>query len=126
MENITNILQRLQKFIDYKGLSINKFSVMVGASNSYFGKMFKNNGSIGSEMIEKILRIFPDLNSEWLLLGSGEMIKPAQLTVSEPPAEYQRTGESVKHLQDKINVLEAALKDKQRIIELLEDKIKNR
>lgn len=75
MENITNLSERIRQFIDYKGFSVNKFSISVGASNSYFNKILKDNNSIGSDRIEKILRTYPEINPEWLLLGSGSMLK---------------------------------------------------
>ncbi|MCM0236702.1 helix-turn-helix transcriptional regulator [Bacteroides fragilis] len=36
--------------------------------------MVKNNGSIGSDIIENILRIYPDVNADWLLTGRGPML----------------------------------------------------
>ncbi|MCT4306062.1 S24 family peptidase [Elizabethkingia anophelis] len=79
MENNTNLANRIKQFIDYKDISINKFSISVGASNSYFNKVLKDNNSIGSDRIEKILRTYPDLSPEWLLTGSGKMIKENDL-----------------------------------------------
>ncbi|WP_246118438.1 S24 family peptidase [Apibacter muscae] len=75
MENITKLSDRIKYFIDYKCISINKFSLSVGASNSYFNKILKDNNSIGSDRIEKILRTYPEMNPEWLLTGKGEMLK---------------------------------------------------
>lgn len=117
MENIANISQRIKQFIDYKGLTVNKFSVIVGVSNSYFGKMSKKNGSIGIDIIEKILREFPELSSEWLILGRDQMLRTNQMSVSEPAAPYG--------LQNRVTELEKIIQDKQRIIELLEDKLNN-
>lgn len=75
MENFTNLSDRIRQFIDYKDISINKFSTSVGASNSYFNKIIKDNNSIGSDRIEKILRTYPEINAEWLLTGKGNMLK---------------------------------------------------
>lgn len=75
MENFTKSIDRLSKFIDYKGISFNKLATIIGVSNSYFSKMVKNKASIGSDILEKIVRVYPDMNSNWLLTGEGEMIK---------------------------------------------------
>lgn len=75
MENFTNLSDRIRQFIDYKDISINKFSTSVGASNSYFNKILKDNNSIGSDRIEKILRTYPEINPEWLLTGEGDMLR---------------------------------------------------
>ena len=37
--------------------------------------MSKNRASIGSDVIETILRTYPDLNVVWLLTGEGPMLK---------------------------------------------------
>lgn len=78
MENFTNLSDRLRLFIEYKGISINKFSASVDASNSYFNKILKDNNSVGSDRIEKILRTYPEINAEWLLTGNGSMLKSEQ------------------------------------------------
>ncbi|ANQ49588.1 hypothetical protein MY04_4771 [Flammeovirga sp. MY04] len=74
IENNTNISERIKHFIDSQGFTINQFSNSVGASNSYFNKLFKNKGSIGSDKVEKILRTYPFLNVKWLFTGEGEML----------------------------------------------------
>ncbi|MEI7486940.1 MAG: hypothetical protein WCJ72_05935 [Chryseobacterium sp.] len=75
MENFTKLSERIKQFIDYKELTLNSFSISVGASNSYFNKILRDNNSIGSDRIEKILRTYPEINPEWLILGNGEMLK---------------------------------------------------
>ena len=37
--------------------------------------MKKNNASVGSDVIENILRVYPQLNVVWLLTGEGNMLK---------------------------------------------------
>lgn len=44
-------------------------------SNASFGKSLKNGGAIGSDKLEKILSIYSDINTEWLLTGHGTMTK---------------------------------------------------
>jgi hypothetical protein len=68
------ILQRLKKYIDYKSLTIAEFERSIGMSNASFGKSLKNNGAIGSDKLENILSIYPDINCDWLLTGRGNML----------------------------------------------------
>lgn len=70
-----NITENIVKFLEYKGISINKFSAEIGVSNSYFSKQLKENGSIGSKIILEIVKKYEELNVEWLLTGNGEMLK---------------------------------------------------
>ena len=65
---------RLAEFIDFKGLSLNKFDEKINASNGYIGKQIKKKASIGSDILENILKIFPEINPIWLLTGKGEMM----------------------------------------------------
>jgi len=75
VENITKTIDRLSLFLDSQGMSFNKLSLMIGVSNSYFYKMVRNRASVGSDILEKIVRIYPNLSSEWLLTGKGTMLK---------------------------------------------------
>lgn len=74
-ENITKTIGRLSEYITYSGITFNKLATELGLSNSYFSKMVKNNGSIGSDIIENILRTHPELNADWLITGRGEMLR---------------------------------------------------
>jgi hypothetical protein len=71
-------IDRLMQFIKYSGLSARQFDLSIGASNGYTLRMSKNRASIGSDVIENILRIYPDLNVVWLLTGEGPMLKSQQ------------------------------------------------
>ncbi|MEE9363768.1 MAG: hypothetical protein V3U92_14300 [Cellulophaga sp.] len=68
-------IDRLMQFIVAAGLSARKFDLSIGAGNGYTLRMKKNNASIGSDVIETIIRTYPQLNLVWLITGEGEMIK---------------------------------------------------
>lgn len=68
-------IDRLMQFIKYVGLSARQFDLSIGASNGYTLRMKKNNASIGSDVIENILRVYPQLNVVWLITGEGDMLK---------------------------------------------------
>lgn len=68
-------IDRLMQFIKYAGLSARQFDLSIGASNGYTLRMQKNNASIGSDVIENILKAYPQLNVVWLITGEGEMLK---------------------------------------------------
>ena len=74
MEKITDVSDRIKQFIDYKGFNLNNFSKSIGASNSYFNKVVKNRGSIGSDKLVQIFSVYPELNPSWLLTGEGKMV----------------------------------------------------
>ncbi len=63
------------EFIDYAGMSARQFDMSIGASNGYILRMQKNKASIGSDVIENIIKTYPQLNVVWLLTGEGDMLK---------------------------------------------------
>lgn len=65
------VKERIFLFIEYVGISKNKFEKMAGLSTGYL-KNFK--GSLGADKLEGILNAFPELNREWLLNGNGQML----------------------------------------------------
>jgi hypothetical protein len=62
-------------FIKYAGLSARQFDISIGAGNGYTLRMKKNSASIGSDVIENIIKAYPQLNVVWLLTGEGSMLK---------------------------------------------------
>lgn len=70
-----NIIERLYQIFDFKGDSVYKISKEIDVSNGYFAKTRAKQGNIGSDIIEKIVSYYTDINVEWLITGKGEMLK---------------------------------------------------
>lgn len=70
MEGENSLKDRIHEFIHVLGMSVRKFSLTIGVSESYVRNM-KNN--IGSDKLRNILRLFPQINLYWLIDGQGEM-----------------------------------------------------
>ena len=80
------------QFIKYAGLSARQFDLSIGAGNGYTLRMKKNNASIGSDVIEHITKVYPELNVAWLITGKGQMLKEEKeviLNFPELPQEKQ-------------------------------------
>ncbi|WP_343486387.1 hypothetical protein [Allomuricauda sp. d1] len=98
-------IDRLMQFIDYAGMSARQFDLSIGASNGYTLRMKKNSASIGSDVIEAIIKKYPELNLVWLMTGEGEMLNPDK--------EVLRTGELPLEQQKEIErLVEAKLKER--------------
>lgn len=67
-------IDRLIQFIEHVGLSARQFDISIGAANGYTLRMKKNHASVGSDVLENILRTYPQLNVVWLLTGKGQML----------------------------------------------------
>lgn len=90
-EKITNITERFIYLLDLKKISMNKLSQEIEVSNSYFSKMVRKKGGFGSEIVEKILRHWPDVSAEWFITGHGSPIKAAAYRAEiaeEPEVRY--------------------------------------
>ncbi len=67
------IKERIYSFIEYKDITVKKFEELCGLSNGYISSMRKG---FGSNKLNNVLTMFPELNREWLLYGEGEMLNP--------------------------------------------------
>ena len=68
------IKEKIQKYIDYKGISVYRLEAEAGLSKGYWGK----TKSISADIAMKISRVYGDMSTEWLLRDKGEMIKNAE------------------------------------------------
>ncbi|MGS2726167.1 hypothetical protein ACU8DI_06120 [Psychroserpens sp. BH13MA-6] len=56
-------------------MSARQFDISIGTANGYILRMQKNNASVGSDVIERIVKEYPQVNLVWLITGKGEMFK---------------------------------------------------
>lgn len=90
------IIDRFDKYMSHKGLNDNQITVNCGLSVGLLGKARKQNGDIGKQSVEKILKKYQDLNKVWLMTGYGEMLNTPQEVQVECPCE-------IKSAQEKYN-----------------------
>lgn len=76
MTNFSTQKERILQFIEYKGISKNKFYIESGISN---GVLDKKSG-LSMDTVEKFYSTFPEINPEWLLTGNGAMLKEKEPT----------------------------------------------
>lgn len=74
------IKERIIKLIEYKGIPKEEFYVKIGMTSASFRGNARNT-PLNSNAIENILSEIPDVNSEWLLTGNGEMLKGKSVNV---------------------------------------------
>ena len=75
-----SVKDRLLDFVAYTGLSRRKFQERINVSNSYIQNISEG---IGADVMNRISIQFPNLNTNWLLTGEGEMIKSSCDGVSQ-------------------------------------------
>lgn len=73
---VINRLVKFQQSVSEEYGGRNKFETLIGVSEGYLTKTLqKKNSSIGSDVIDRIVQKFPDLNLDWLVTGNGDMFK---------------------------------------------------
>lgn len=110
------ILERLKQYIDFKGISVAAFERSIGMANASFGKSLKKCGAIGTDKLENILSIYPDISPMWLLKGVGDMIMADDIT---QPTQ----GEAPTYLLNMISEKDATIQQQAKEIGRLEQQI---
>lgn len=95
-------------FIENSELSARQFDISIGASNGYILRMKKNNASIGSDVIENIIKTYPQLNIIWLLTGKGQMLN---LTKTPEFSEFDEL--PVSRQKEIERIIEAKIRERQ-------------
>lgn len=68
------VSERVGRYIEAKGISYYAFENSLGSSRGSISKAVKDGKSLGSNVLEKIMATYPDLNPVWLLTGQGDML----------------------------------------------------
>ncbi len=67
---MSNTKNRLLQFIDTKGISKREFCRRIDVSHTFLN----SDSEIGSDKLESIFSVFPDISADWLLTGRGAML----------------------------------------------------
>ncbi|PKP39530.1 MAG: hypothetical protein CVT98_01460 [Bacteroidetes bacterium HGW-Bacteroidetes-15] len=86
---------RIQKLLTSEGIQPTKFAEIIGVQRSSISHILSGRNKPSFDVIQSILRKFPRLNSEWLIMGSGEMYKKSiQTTLFDNPEIFARAEKS--------------------------------
>lgn len=64
------VKDRINKYIEYKGITVYRLEASTGMSKSYWTK----TRNISADVLSKIACLYSDISAEWLLRGKGDMI----------------------------------------------------
>lgn len=92
---------RIQNIIDKYGLSSNALAKEIDVNRSTISHILSGRNKPSIEVLQKILKRFPDVSANWLLLGQGAIDDTNLASSSQVPKE--NTIEKVKSI-DKIVV----------------------
>ena len=64
---------RIQKIINDQAISLNAFAQEIGVNRSTVSHILTARNKPSVEVLQKILKRFPGISTDWLLLGTGAM-----------------------------------------------------
>ena len=67
--------EKLRDFLNSKGLKPSQFADMLGVNPAGISHLLAGRNKPGYELLQKMLRRFPQLNPDWLLLDQGPMYR---------------------------------------------------
>jgi transcriptional regulator with XRE-family HTH domain len=130
----TSFAQRVLAFRKHKGLSQQAFAEQCGLEQGNVSQMEKGTEPKQSN-VSKLVAGFPDLNADWLLMGTGPMLKDGraltQLPAALPPAVREgmppvpgtATPEQADFVGKVIRSLEAQIESQARTIEWQQEQL---
>jgi hypothetical protein len=124
------LIERLYQYIEYKNLTFYAFERGCGMANGYLKKQSKGKGTVGSDMLEKIHQKHTDLSLAWLVTGKGTMLETPIVHTDHPLQEDDHGNYVISRediiimLREQVSILEHALSDKEKIILMLEAKLR--
>lgn len=65
--------QRILDFIESENITAAEFADKIGVQRSSVSHVLNGRNNPGFAFIQKILETFPEINSRWLLTGTGQM-----------------------------------------------------
>ena len=78
---------RIQNIIEKYGLSSNTFAQEIDVNRSTISHILSGRNKPSIEVLQKILRRFPDVSASWLLLGQGAI---DDTNLAPLPLKYQK------------------------------------
>jgi plasmid maintenance system antidote protein VapI len=67
--------ERLNKLMNHLGLNAAAFSSEIGVQRSSISHILSGRNQPGFDFMVKVVTKYPEINSEWLLTGKGDMLK---------------------------------------------------
>ena len=105
--------ERLIEFIKSQGLSQGKFEKRINFSNGYVNSISKG---IGGDKLQRIIGEFPQLNSDWLLYGRGNMLNNEKEVPAGNIEMSREVFDKISQLIDTVCSQQGMIADQQKLI----------
>ena len=107
------LIERLEQLMEYKSLNQRSLSKEIGFSYSKLNKYCnKKSNTIDFELIYRLASHFSDIDTNWLIQGTGEMLLTSeQPTASNENDRLSKLIDTIAFQQDTINNLHGRIKE---------------
>lgn len=107
------LIERLEQLMEYKSLNQRSLSKEIGFSYSTLNKYCnKKSNTIDFELIYRLASHFSDIDTNWLIQGTGEMLLTSeQPTASNENDRLSKLIDTIAFQQDTINNLHGRIKE---------------
>jgi transcriptional regulator with XRE-family HTH domain len=93
---------RIIKFLTHENLTATKFADEIGVQRSSVSHILSGRNNPSFEFIQKILNRYKYLSAEWLIQGSGLMLKKTQNSITT--STISDSSSSPEHSTDQLNL----------------------
>ena len=69
------MIDRILEILKIKNLSPAQFADLIGVQRSGISHLISGRNKPSLEFLQKLLKTFPEINSDWMLFGKGDMLK---------------------------------------------------
>lgn len=117
LTEMMDINKRVELLVEKTSTSKSTFSVATGISTVILSHISSGRNKVSLTAVEQILKAFPSVNAEWLILGKGSMFKDA---LSDNVASdlndnldavQQETQRYIKSIESKISKMRDTISD---------------
>lgn len=78
------MIDRIKLLMDYSRMATSVFADTIGISRSGLTHLLNGRNQPSLDVIKKILYAFPDVSTEWLMFGLGDMLKGKPSATESP------------------------------------------
>lgn len=115
MERTIN--ERINTYLKDKRLTIRSLSQSLNIKESTLGNKLSGRFRIDTDTVVAILKAYPELSADWLLLGSGPMLRAHEYYNEPVSLQFNDDGDNISGYGNTVN------KNNTRVVELLEKQL---
>lgn len=86
--------ERIALLLKFKNISAAVFADEIDVQRSGISHILSGRNKPSLEFIQKVLKVYPEINPEWLISGKGSMLKPQELFSEQEELQAKASNEN--------------------------------